>query len=84
MRVPLVLRDLLLELRQLTTYVGAMVPAPPQPVPRVSQRQGTQAEPSGVMRHPAPIPQSVVGSQPMREQNHWSWPTAARHSPAYG
>ena len=41
-----------------------------QPSPRESQRQGTQAEPSVSIRQPAPAPQLVCASQPMRVQNH--------------
>lgn len=51
-------------------------PAPPgfpgQPTPLSSHLHGTQAEPSPVMRQPAPSPQSVEASQLMRLQNHWS------------
>jgi hypothetical protein len=69
-------------------------PAPPgQPIP-VSHRHGTQAEPCpATITHPASSPQSVIASQPMRVQNHWSCPALARqrgakgnaeHSPPFG
>ena len=56
----------------------------PQPTALGSHLHATHAEPCGSRRHPAAGPQAVVASQPMRVQNHSSWPTSARQSGASG
>jgi len=42
----------------------------PQPIPVESHLQGTQAEPEGLSKHPAPGPQLLIAVQPIWVQNH--------------